>query len=133
ASDLYALGATLIFALSQTEPGEMLDDGGRIQFRERLTASPDLAAVLARLTAPLPENRYASAADLERDLLRLQRGGGTAAGRRAAVAAAVLKLADRRRRAAVIATLAVALLALGGFAAWRRIDDGTLHRLAGFE
>jgi tetratricopeptide (TPR) repeat protein len=60
-SDLYGLGATVLFLLSGRSPAELPRERLRIAFRGRVHASRDLAAWLDRMIAPAPEERFASA------------------------------------------------------------------------
>jgi hypothetical protein len=69
ATDLYALGATLVALLARREPAELLSPGTqRIEFREHVTIGDDLARVLERLLEPDPARRYESAAAVRHDL-----------------------------------------------------------------
>ena len=61
ASDLYALGATLIHLLTRTAPADLPNRELTIQFRDRLTLSPQLANWLEKITAPALEKRFSSA------------------------------------------------------------------------
>jgi serine/threonine protein kinase len=60
ASDLYALGATLIHLLTGVAPAE-LQDNLRIQFRDRTNLNPSFASWLEILTEPACEQRFATA------------------------------------------------------------------------
>ncbi|MCB9753002.1 MAG: serine/threonine protein kinase [Myxococcales bacterium] len=69
ASDLHALGATLIALLSRASPTELYDPATqRVEFRERVNVSPELATVLERMVAPTLAERFSSAADVLRAL-----------------------------------------------------------------
>ena len=62
ASDLYALGATLIFLLTGISPAELpQDDDARILFSDRTSASHDFVEWIQTLVEPLLKKRYASA------------------------------------------------------------------------
>lgn len=63
ASDLYALGATLVHLLSGTAPAEMPHERLQLGFESYLRGAPGLVSWLRRLLAPLPEDRFASARD----------------------------------------------------------------------
>jgi serine/threonine protein kinase len=62
ASDLYALGATLLEAVSGTPPHELPFDNGRLEIPDGLPLEPRLAALIHALLEPLPRKRPASAA-----------------------------------------------------------------------
>lgn len=69
ASDMYALGATLIHLLTQTDPSDLPVERNRLKFRDQVpTLSDELAAVLDDLTEPSVEDRIDSAS-LARDRL----------------------------------------------------------------
>lgn len=61
ASDLYALGATLIHLLTGTAPADLPQQDLRIQFSDRTSGSPNLVAWIEKLTEPAPERRFRSA------------------------------------------------------------------------
>ena len=61
ASDLYALGATLIHLLTGTAPADLPQRDLRIHFSDRISASPRLVAWIEKLTEPAPERRFSSA------------------------------------------------------------------------
>ncbi len=61
ASDLYALGATLIHLASRTHPGELPVKNNAIDFRGRVDVSDDFARFVERLIKPAPEDRFSSA------------------------------------------------------------------------
>ena len=60
ASDLYALGATLIHLLTRTAPADLPNRDLTIQFRERLSLNSGLANWLEKMTTPALEKRYSS-------------------------------------------------------------------------
>ena len=62
ASDLFALGATMVHALTHCHPADLPRRGLRLLFHDRLGCSADLVAVLEKLVAPDVSERYASAA-----------------------------------------------------------------------
>ena len=62
ASDLYALGATLIYLLTGISPADLpQDDEAKIVFRDRTSASPHLLQWIQKLVEPTVKKRYASA------------------------------------------------------------------------
>ncbi|MGQ4650272.1 protein kinase domain-containing protein [Lyngbya aestuarii] len=73
ASDLYALGATLIHLLTGTAPGDLPQQNLRICFKERVNLTPDLISWLQKLTEPAPEQRFKNA---HQALLALESGMG---------------------------------------------------------
>jgi hypothetical protein len=97
ATDLYALGATLVALLARREPVDLLSPRTqRIEFREHVVVSAELARVLERLLAPDPQRRYQSAAEVRADLARVPV---------VADAAAQARWLRGRRLAAVVAAL----------------------------
>ncbi|HAJ59916.1 MAG TPA: serine/threonine protein kinase, partial [Cyanobacteria bacterium UBA8543] len=63
ASDLYALGATLIHLLTRTAPGDLPQRNLRICFQDRVKLKPNIVSWLEKLTEPAPEQRFKSATD----------------------------------------------------------------------
>lgn len=63
ASDLYALGATLIHLLTGITPAELPQQNLRISFQERVNLSPGMIKWIERLIEPAPEQRFKSAAE----------------------------------------------------------------------
>ncbi len=61
ASDLYALGATLIHLLTGTAPAHLPQHRMRLQFRDKVSLTPSFARFLEQLTAPAPEQRFSQA------------------------------------------------------------------------
>lgn len=61
ASDLFALGATLIHLASGHDPGDLPVERMRLQFEEVTALSAPFEKWLGRMTAPVPEDRFASA------------------------------------------------------------------------
>ncbi len=67
-SDLYALGMTLIYLLSHTEPTEMDKKGLQLGFRKYVNISDRFARILDKMIAPDWTKRYQSAAEVKQDL-----------------------------------------------------------------
>jgi serine/threonine protein kinase len=63
ASDLYALGATLLYLLTGVPPGQLLNAKARLQFRDRIPLPWPLAQWLDTITAPDRQQRYPRAND----------------------------------------------------------------------
>ncbi|WP_017717237.1 serine/threonine protein kinase [Kamptonema formosum] len=61
ASDLYALGATLIHLATGTSPADLPQRDMRIQFSDRVSLSPSFASWIGHLTEPALERRFISA------------------------------------------------------------------------
>jgi serine/threonine protein kinase len=61
ASDLYALGATLIHLLTGTCPSDLPQKDLRLQFTDRVNLSPSFVSWLQKLIEPAPEQRFTSA------------------------------------------------------------------------
>jgi len=61
ASDLYALGATLIHLLTGVAPADLPQQNFRIQFSHQTSLSPSLTRWIEKLTAPNLEERFPSA------------------------------------------------------------------------
>lgn len=69
ASDLYALGATLIHLLTGTSPADLPQKDLRIQFRDRAYVNPDLVAWIERLTEPDLAKRFSNAQEAMKSLM----------------------------------------------------------------
>src|SRR5580658_1688262 len=85
-SDLYGLGATLVYALSGRAPPEMAQTKLRVDFRPHVRASRGFAAWLQKMLEPAPEDRFRSAVAARRaldDPRQMQPGGSS--GRRTTV------------------------------------------------
>jgi len=61
ASDLYALGATIIHLLTGISPADLPQRDLRIQFTDKVTISSDLERWLQKLIEPAPEQRFKTA------------------------------------------------------------------------
>ena len=71
ATDIYGLGATLLFLLTHSSPEELPQHQLRIQFRDRVNVSPELADVLEKMLEPFIEDRFKSATQV----LEVLKGG----------------------------------------------------------
>jgi WD40 repeat protein len=60
-SDLYGLGATLLYVLSGQSPGQMPQTKLKPDFRSRVKVSPLFAAWLEKMLEPAPEDRFRTA------------------------------------------------------------------------
>jgi len=60
-TDLYALGATLLFLLTHRSPGDLPTDRLKIDFRSRVQISPEFADWLEKMLEPDVEDRFPSA------------------------------------------------------------------------
>ena len=69
ASDLYALGVTLIHLLTRTAPINLPTKDVTIQFRDRVTVSPQLGNWLDKMIAPAVEKRFTNATNALKYLL----------------------------------------------------------------
>ncbi|MDF5739399.1 MULTISPECIES: serine/threonine protein kinase [unclassified Nostoc] len=58
ASDLYALGATLIHLLTGTSPSDLPQQDLRLQFTDRVNLSSSFVSWLQKLIEPAPEQRF---------------------------------------------------------------------------
>ncbi|MBC7881640.1 MAG: serine/threonine protein kinase [Anaerolineae bacterium] len=61
ASDLYSLGATLIYAISGVKPSELVADGFYLRFQNRVGVSTYLKEWLEHMVEPEVEKRFSSA------------------------------------------------------------------------
>ncbi|MEQ8538076.1 MAG: serine/threonine-protein kinase [Coleofasciculus sp. D1-CHI-01] len=73
ASDLYALGATLIHLLTGTAPADLPQQNLRIHFRDRVSLSPSFVNWLESLTDPNLERRFNCASQATSTLNNLNR------------------------------------------------------------
>jgi eukaryotic-like serine/threonine-protein kinase len=62
ATDLYGLGATMVYLLTGIDPADLPQKHLRIQFRERIKVSEQMTTWLERTLEPVPEDRFADAA-----------------------------------------------------------------------
>ncbi|MGB5960042.1 MAG: serine/threonine-protein kinase [Coleofasciculaceae cyanobacterium] len=63
ASDLYALGATILFLLTHRAPADLPQCRMKINFRERVQISPEFANWLEKMLEPAAEDRFKTAAE----------------------------------------------------------------------
>ena len=63
ASDLYALGATLVHLVTGIEPASLPQNNLRIRFEDRVSLAPDFRRWLSRLLEPDLERRFSSATE----------------------------------------------------------------------
>ena len=68
ASDLYALGATLIHLLTRIPPAELLQEDSQIQFQNRVEVTQHLADWLRKMTQPTLKERFRSVAQARQAL-----------------------------------------------------------------
>ncbi|MFB2768336.1 ankyrin repeat domain-containing protein [Pelatocladus sp. BLCC-F211] len=61
ATDLYALGATLLFLLTHHSPADLSNDELKINFRDRVQISEEFADWLEKMLEPDTEDRFSSA------------------------------------------------------------------------
>lgn len=61
ASDLYALGATLIHLLTRTPPADLPQHNLKIQFADRVSINSNFMQWIGMLTEPFLENRFSTA------------------------------------------------------------------------
>jgi serine/threonine protein kinase len=73
ASDLYALGATLIHLLTGTSPSDLPQKDLRLQFTDRVSLSRSFVSWLQKLIEPAPEQRFPNA----REALKALKSGLT--------------------------------------------------------
>ncbi|WIA18005.1 hypothetical protein OEZ85_009492 [Tetradesmus obliquus] len=109
ASDLYSLGATLLFLVSGQPPGAFPQQRMRIAYRDRVTVGKQLGELLDGLLEPLAEDRLTP---------------------QEAIDVATGKAAKRRKKAAAAAAQQAGAAAAAGQAGMVRLRDGSLYRPA---
>lgn len=72
ASDLYALGVTLVFLLSGRSPAELGKKGLKLDFRPHTQLSNKFNQILDKLLEPDLNKRYSQVGQLQADLLKLK-------------------------------------------------------------
>jgi WD40 repeat protein len=90
ASDIYSLGATLIYLLSHKEPWQLEKEGMRLDFRPHVNISREFASVLDKMTEPDLRKRYRSAPEVRQELERLLSDNKAPASPRYQIAAGLL-------------------------------------------
>ena len=78
ASDLYSLGATLVFLLSGRTPAELERKNLKLDFRPHTLLSNKFNQILDTLLEPDLSKRYSNVAELQADLLKLKQKKHTA-------------------------------------------------------
>jgi serine/threonine protein kinase len=68
-SDLYALGATLLYVVTGREPTDFDFDGGRLSVPESIDVRPSLRRAIDAMLAPAPRDRPRTARDVRAVLL----------------------------------------------------------------
>jgi tetratricopeptide (TPR) repeat protein len=129
-ADVYALGAVLYHLLAGVPPYSGTSAMGIVDavlneapvpLDERAPGvPPDLITIVAKAMARRPEDRYATAGELARDLRRFQSGQLVGAHRYSS-AQLVRRWLRKHRTAVSVAALAVVALAVGGAVSVRRI------------
>ena len=73
-SDIYALGKTVIFGMTNKSPMEWeeAESGGIAAWNKKIAVSEAFLKIINRMTASNPSERYGSTSDVLRDLLPLQ-------------------------------------------------------------
>lgn len=74
ASDIYSLGATLVYLLSHKEPHEIESIGSELEFENHISVSSDFMTVLRKMLEHDCTKRYQSAFELSADLKKLLEG-----------------------------------------------------------
>src|ERR671932_1089356 len=117
ASDLYALGATVIHLLTGTSPAHLPQHRMRLQFKDKVSLTPSFAHWLEKLTEPAPERRFSQA---RQALSALQAEGSGNLETSRKVGFGRIGGSALRQYAAVF----VCIIALPAFAASRYIYEG---------
>jgi hypothetical protein len=75
ASDLYALGVTLVHLLTGVPPTELPTNGFELELNDKLSTSPELAYIVGRMTRADIDERESDIGRLRRQLETLAEGG----------------------------------------------------------
>jgi serine/threonine protein kinase len=74
ASDIYSLGASLLYLLSHKEPHEIESIGNQLELEHHISVSKEFMAVLRKMLEHDSSDRYQSAAELSEDLSAVLEG-----------------------------------------------------------
>ena len=80
ATDLYALGVSVIALLSRRDPAELHDRSGNLHWHEAVSVSPGLTSLLGDLLATDPAERPSSASEVRQRVARIRKGDDEPAG-----------------------------------------------------
>ncbi len=72
ATDIYALGMTLVYILSHTDPTRLPKQGLKVDFRPYVNISEPFAKIIDKMIEPDLKKRYATAQILQQDLAKLK-------------------------------------------------------------
>jgi serine/threonine protein kinase len=127
ASDLYALGATLIHLLTGTAPVDLPQRQMRLQFRDQVSLTPSFAHWLESLTHPDPELRFSNpSAALE----ALQASGSPSSSLLTAATGSQETNPKARDRAITIAVLQYVVLFLAAIVLPYMLHPGNISKTA---
>lgn len=80
ATDLYALGVSVVALLSRRDPAQLHDRSGNLDWHEAVSVSPGLTSLLGDLLAPDPAARPSSASEVRKRVARIRDGDEEPAG-----------------------------------------------------
>ena len=107
ASDIYSLGACLLYLLSHKEPHEIESIGTRLELEHHISVSKEFMGVLRKMLEHDSLDRYQSAAELSADLRALLEG------RTPSVVQVQPKVRSRSNWATLGLVLAIVMMAVG--------------------